>query len=102
MDDIVDKHERIWDNLENYKEVSEALEATNESVIGHRLNDLIKVLTMLSAVLLPLSLVTGFYGMNIDALPIAHHGGWSVLFAIAFMAGISGALIWFFRRKKWL
>ena len=42
FDDIVDKSERIWDLLENYKEVAEALEATNESVITHKLNDIIR------------------------------------------------------------
>src|SRR5439155_4457047 len=39
FDDIVDASERIWDMLENYKEVAQALEDTNESVISHRLND---------------------------------------------------------------
>jgi magnesium transporter len=102
IDDIVDKNERIWDNLENYKEVAEALEATNESVITHRLNDLIRLLTILSAVILPMTLITGFYGMNVDALPFARDGAWSVLFTVLIMALIGGALIWYFRRKKWL
>jgi magnesium transporter len=102
FDDVVDKSERIWEQLENYKEVSEALEATNESVIGHRLNDLIRVLTLLSAVLLPLTVITGFYGMNVDSLPFAHDGAWSVVFTILVMAAIAGALLWYFRRKRWL
>ena len=50
FDDIVDAHERIWDMLENYKEVAEALEETNESVISHRLNDILRVLTSISVV----------------------------------------------------
>ncbi|MEW6581271.1 MAG: magnesium transporter CorA family protein [Actinomycetota bacterium] len=102
FDDIVDKNERIWDSLENYREVVDALEATNESVITHRLNDLIRVLTMLSATLLPLTLVTGFYGMNIDNLPFAHRGWWSVVFMLALMVAIGGGLVWFFKRKRWL
>jgi magnesium transporter len=102
FDDVVDKSERIWEQLENYKEVSEALEATNESVIGHRLNDLIRVLTLLSAVLLPLTVITGFYGMNVDSLPLAHHGVWSVVFTVILMAATAGALVWYFRRKRWL
>ena len=102
FDDIVDKNERIWDLLENYKEVAEALEATNEAVITHRLNEVIRVLTILSALVLPLTLITGFYGMNVDGLFLAHHGGWSVMFTLGVM-GLTGAglLLWF-RRKGWI
>ena len=53
FDDISDAAERIWDILENYKEVIESLEATNESVLSHRLNDAIKVLTAVSVLVLP-------------------------------------------------
>ena len=42
FDDVVDAQEQIWDTLENYKEVVEALEATNESVISHRVNDILR------------------------------------------------------------
>ena len=45
FDDISDAAERIWDTLENYKEVIEALESTNESVLSHRLNDSFRILT---------------------------------------------------------
>jgi len=102
FDDIVDKSERIWDSLENYREVVDALEATNESVINHRLNDLIRVLTMLSATLLPLTLITGFYGMNIDSLPLANRGVFSVIFTVGLMVAVGAALLWWFRRKQWL
>ena len=102
FDDIVDKSERIWDLLENYKEVAEALEATNEAVITHRLNEVIRVLTILSALVLPLTLITGFYGMNVDGLFFADHGVWSVLFTLGVMAGTGAALLLWFRRKKWI
>jgi magnesium transporter len=102
FDDIVDKSERIWDLLENYKEVAEALEATNESVITHKLNDIIRVLTILSAVMLPLTLITGIYGMNTDTLPFAHSGVFSFLFPLIIMAIIAVALFAWFRHKRWL
>src|SRR5918995_6166623 len=57
FDDIVDAHERIWDMLENYKEVVEALAETNESVISHRVNDILRVLTSISVIVLPLTLL---------------------------------------------
>ncbi len=59
FDDIVDASERVWDILDNYKEVVEALEQTNESVISHRQNDVLRILTTFSVVLLPLTLITG-------------------------------------------
>ena len=57
FDDITDAAERIWDVLENYKEVAEALEDSNESVLSHRLNDSLRILTAFSVALLPLTLI---------------------------------------------
>ena len=102
FDDIVDKNERIWDSLENYKEVADALEATNESVITHRLNAMLALLTIISAVILPLTLITGFYGMNIDGLPFARNGMASFIMLLVVMVVLAGGVLWYFRRRKWL
>ena len=75
FDDIVDAAERIWDILDNYKEVVEALEDTNESVISHRQNDVLRILTVFSVVLLPLTLITGFFGMNVRFPGFEHRRG---------------------------
>ena len=66
FDDIVDASERIWDLLDNYKEVVEALEDTNESLISHQQNDILYVLTIFSVVVLPLTFLTGLFGMNVN------------------------------------
>src|SRR5213594_2531296 len=66
FDDLVDASERIWDLLDNYKEVVEALEDTNESLISHQQNDILSVLTIFSVVMLPLTFLTGFFGMNVQ------------------------------------
>src|SRR5262245_9171549 len=63
--DLVDASERIWDILDNYKEVVEALEDTNESVISHNQNRVLRILTVFSVVLLPLTLISGIFGMNV-------------------------------------
>ena len=65
FDDIVDASERIWDMLENFKEVVEALEDTNESVLSHRVNEVLRVLTSFSVVILPLTLIASIWGMNV-------------------------------------
>jgi magnesium transporter len=66
FDDLVDASERIWDILDNYKEVVEALEATNEAALSHRQNDVLRVLTIFAAILLPLTLIASVFGMNVD------------------------------------
>ncbi len=100
FDDIVDATERIWDLLDNYKEVVEALEDTNESVISHRQNQVLRVLTVFSVVLLPLTLITGIFGMNV-AFPGegTAHAFWIIVAVIVVMlVGLLG----FFRAKRWL
>src|SRR5207248_11623420 len=57
FDDIVDASERIWDLLDNFKEVIDGLEDTNESVIAHRQNNVLRILTVVSVILLPLTLI---------------------------------------------
>jgi magnesium transporter len=100
FDDIVDAAERIWDILDNYKEVVEALESTNESVISHRQNDVLRVLTVFSVVLLPLTLITGFFGMNVR-FP-GFDTVWAFWVIFAGMAVSLVGLLAFFRFKRWL
>ena len=100
FDDIVDASERIWDLLDNYKEVVEALEDTNESVISHRQNDVLRVLTVFSVILLPLTLISGIFGMNVDFPGFGTaEAFWAI---IGFMVATILALIGFFRFKRWL
>jgi magnesium transporter len=100
FDDIVDACERIWDMLENYKEVVEALEDTNESVISHRVNDILRVLTAFSVVVLPLTFLASLWGMNV-AVP----GEQSIAafwIIVGIMVGMLAGMIAFFRYRGWL
>src|SRR6187455_90517 len=82
FDDIVDAAERIWDQLDNYKEVVDGLESTNESVISHRQNDVLRVLTIFSVVLLPLTLISGIFGMNVEFPGFDTHAAFWVIVAL--------------------
>jgi len=100
FDDIVDAHERIWDMLENYKEVVEALEETNESVISHRVNDILRVLTVISVTLLPLTLLASLLGMNVR---VPGQGSIAAFWiVVAVMVVLLGGLLALFRRRGWL
>jgi magnesium transporter len=100
FDDIVDAHERIWDMLENYKEVSEALAETNESVISHRVNDILRVLTSISVIVLPLTLIASIWGGNYG---VPGEGSiaafWIVLGA---MFAMLLCMVVYFRKRGWL
>jgi magnesium transporter len=100
FDDITDAAERIWDLLENYKEVVEALEDSNESVLSHRLNESLRVLTAFSVALLPLTLLASIFGMNFD-LP-GDEGLVEFWIVIAIMTAILVSVLLFFRRRKYL
>src|SRR6266576_3658257 len=99
FDDIVDASERIWDILDNYKEVVEALEDTNESAINHRQNDILRVLTVVSVILLPMTLVTGIFGMNVQFPGFGTAAAWWAI--VAGMVTLAVCLAAFFRYKRW-
>jgi magnesium transporter len=100
FDDIVDAAERIWDLLDNYKEVVEALEDTNESVISHRQNDVLRLLTIISTTALPLTVIASIFGMNVLFPGEGTRGAFWII--IAAMVGALTAMLGFFRYKRWL
>jgi magnesium transporter len=105
FDDVVDSHERIWDMLENYKEVVQALEETNESVISHRFNDILRILTVFSIVFLPATLIASIWGMNVG-LPgggVPTESSLTVFWiVIATMVVMLAGMLAYFRKRGWL
>ena len=99
-DDLVDSAERIWDLLENYKEVAEALEQTNETAISHRQNRILQVLTVLTVVFLPVTFVTNLFGMNVP-VPFEHT---AIAFAaiLAVLIGTVAVLLGIFKWLRWV
>jgi len=100
FDDLVDASERIWDLLDNYKEVVEALEATNESAISHRQNDVLRLLTLISVTMLPLTVITGIFGMNVLFPGEGTHTAFWLILGV--MAVALAGMISFFRYKRWI
>jgi magnesium transporter len=100
FNDLIEYTKEIWDNLENYKEAINALHKTNEALISFRLNDIMKILTMISVVLLPITLIASIFGMNTTMSFLEHPN--SFLYVLFFMCFISLGMIWFFKIKKWI
>lgn len=94
FDDIADYIERINNLVENSKELVEGLHATNESLSSYRLNRVMRILTIFSVSLLPLTLLTGIWGMNLQSLPLIHDES-SIWYIFAGLAvAIVGVFAW--------
>jgi magnesium transporter len=86
--------------LENFKEVVEGLESTNESVLSHEVNDVLRVLTAASALLLPMTLIASIFGMNVRVPGQDEVSGFWVVIAV--MVVLAAGLVYLFRRRRWL
>lgn len=101
FDNVSDYLNKVWAITETYKDTINGIHVTLESLITQRTNKVIGSLTVISVALLPLTLLSGIYGMNIDSLPFAH--------SPIFVWGMFGALavvillvIGIMRKKRWL
>lgn len=98
--DIVDHLNKAWDILEDHREVVEGLSETSDSVISYRINEVMRILAIISVIMLPLTLLSGIYGMNVS-LPLARD---PLAFAliVGLMILMAGGMVFYFRRRGWL
>ena len=97
---ILDYYQKMWDMTEDYEELIEGLSKTFDSLQANKINEIMKVLTLISSILLPLTFITGLYGMNIG-LPFQNEPRAFWIVSIA-MVLIVVFMISFFKRKKWM
>jgi magnesium transporter len=97
---ILDYSNRLWDMTEDYGELIEGLSTTFDSLQANKTNEIMKILTLISSIVLPLTFLTGVYGMNV-LLPMADNNlaFWIIL---AVMVLLIGGMLLFFRRKRWM
>jgi magnesium transporter len=100
FDNIHDYIEKMWVEIENCKDAVDGLHLTNESLLSQRTNQTIKVLTAISVGLMPLTLLSGIYGMNLVRLPYANEP--IVVFGLFIILGlvIFGGVAWFYRKGR--
>lgn len=101
LQDVYDHVIRVAESLDTYRDLLSSALDSFLSVQSNRLNQVVKVLTITSIVLMSSALIAGIYGMNFDFMPELHWR-YGYLWALGLMVAISGALIGFFRYKDWL
>lgn len=99
--DVLEHIERVLGHVRRLESSIESAVQMHFSAVGQRTNDIMRTLTVLTAIFLPLNLVTGIFGMNFDALPLIHNatGFWIALGLMGLLGGGLGAFFW---RKRYL
>jgi magnesium transporter len=98
--DISDGFGKAMDIVEDYSDVIRGLSDTSNALTTYRINEVMRILAVISVVMLPLTLVSGIYGMNVP-LPLAG-SAWSFVFIVVLMLGIAGGMLAYFHRRGWL
>lgn len=99
--DLVEHSKRIWETLDNQKEMIEVLNNTNESLLNDRMTDIMKTLTIFSVIVFPLTLLAAVFGMNASNMPlVAEPLGFWYIIGIMLLGCLF--MLMFFKYKKWL
>jgi magnesium transporter len=105
--DCYDHTIQVMDMVETYREMAASLVDEYISSVSNRMNEIMKVLTIMATIFIPLSFIAGVYGMNFDhqASPFNMpelYWRYGYPFALILMAGTAAGLLYYFRKKKWL
>lgn len=98
--DCYDHAVQLVDITENYRELATGLMDVYMSSTGNRMNEIMKVLTIMASIFIPLTFLAGIYGMNFDMLPMMHEP-WGFWVMMSFMIAIAAGMLGFFRSRKW-
>lgn len=100
--DLIGDFNRVFNTLEHYKETIESLEQTNESLVSHKLNEVLRLLTIFSTILLPLSVITGIFNMTMTATVDFLNTPQMFWLVNALLLLVGLFMYTFFKLKKWL
>lgn len=101
-DDLIEHTSRIWDILNNQREMIEALHDTNDSLMNYQISDIMKTLTIFSVIVFPLTLFAAIFGMNtLGGMPFVDNpNGFWIIFSFMFVCCLG--MLFFFKKKRWL
>ncbi len=99
--DVHDHTIQVVDAVETYRDVLSGVMDIYLSNVSNRMNEVMKVLTIIATIFIPLTFIAGIYGMNFEYIPeLKWHYAYPVLWL--FFLGIAGGMLVFFKRKRWL
>jgi len=98
--DVYDHVVHLIDSLETYKDLTSSLTDIHINTTNTRMNEVMKVLTVISTIFIPLTFIVGVYGMNFKYMPeLDWHWGYYTVLSVMFLIMIG--MIMYFKHKKW-
>lgn len=99
--DVYDHISRVIDSIDMFRESLSGILELQMAMKSDRMNEIMKTLTLISSLFLPLTFIVGLYGMNFRIIPeLDWSFGYGYVWVL--MAAVSGGMFWFFKRKKWM
>jgi magnesium transporter len=92
---------QLIDTLEAYRDMVSGMLDTYLSISGNKMNEVMKTLTIMASIFIPLTFIAGLYGMNFDNMPELHKQ-WGYPVVLGIMVVVALCLIYYFKKKKWL
>lgn len=99
--DVYDHTIQVIENIENLRDTSASLLDIYLSSLSNRLNEVIKVLTVISTIFIPLTFITGLFGMNVQRMVEWLQAPWAFYAIVASMLAVAATMLAYFRRKGW-
>ncbi|RPH93604.1 magnesium/cobalt transporter CorA [candidate division KSB1 bacterium] len=99
--DVYDHTVQMMDTIESYRDILTSMLDVYLSAVSYRMNVVMKVLTVISTIFLPLTFLAGVWGMNFKHMPETKWI-WGYPLALALMFGIGAWMLWFFKKRKWM
>lgn len=101
MRDVYDHSVQAMDTLETFRDMLSSMLDMYLSSVTNRMSEIMKTLTIITTIFIPITAIASIYGMNFEALP-GLRSKWGYLIALFVMAFIAGSMLVYFRRKKWI
>jgi magnesium transporter len=99
--DLYDHTIQVIDTVESLRDVASGMLDTYLSVVSNRMNEVMKVLTIMATIFIPLTFIAGVYGMNFEYMPELHYV-WAYPATLLVMVAVSIGMLLFFRKRKWI
>ena len=99
--DLYDHTVQVADTIETYRDMVSGTRDTYLSSVSNRMNEVMKVLTIIATIFIPVTFIAGIYGMNFQFMPeLAWRGSYFVVWGV--MLAVAGVMIAYFKKKDWL